>query len=397
LEQVIAYSEDNLTAQHVNDIYGIATTQDKLKLLKAIQNQDVGVLMEEIESITQKNIDIRRLTNDLMELLKESVIYAYTKDSKLLMKLTIEEAKSLNVISSPIALKMIDDLMETTEKYRSASDVLSYFEIGLLKLIGHLNAPLSQSASYQQDPIKTEKPKTVKVEKEIKVEREIVVEPLIIEKPSVQKGPEPIVEPSVEKAEPKEEKISEAKIVPQGDTFVLDLDVPEVKPTKKLKNIELSDDFILQLMLSAEKQLRIKDNQNWENIKNHKGDSRYMKAANMIDESMIQASGPQFNLITFENKLKVSTVNEANNIDDLAKLTKEVLGRETRLYALSFADYERVRDLFIQYRNEGKLPEKQSLEFFPKKAPKAKKDNEILNNTNEFFDGNVSFIGESDE
>jgi DNA polymerase-3 subunit gamma/tau len=220
---------------------------------------------------------------------------------------------------------------------------------------------------------------------------------LIIEKPSVQKGPEPIVEPSVEKAEPKEEKISEAKIVPQGDTFVLDLDVPEVKPTKKLKNIELSDDFILQLMLSAEKQLRIKDNQNWENIKNHKGDSRYMKAANMIDESMIQASGPQFNLITFENKLKVSTVNEANNIDDLAKLTKEVLGRETRLYALSFADYERVRDLFIQYRNEGKLPEKQSLEFFPKKAPKAKKDNEILNNTNELFDGNVSFIGESDE
>jgi DNA polymerase III subunit gamma/tau len=35
LEQVIAYSEDNLTAQHVNDIYGIATTQDKLKLLTA--------------------------------------------------------------------------------------------------------------------------------------------------------------------------------------------------------------------------------------------------------------------------------------------------------------------------------------------------------------------------
>jgi DNA polymerase-3 subunit gamma/tau len=391
LEQVIAYSEDNLTAQHVNDIYGIATTQDKLKLLKAIQNQDVAILMEEIESITQKNIDIRRLTNDLMELLKESVIYSYTKDAKLLMKLTTEEAKDLNVIPSPIALKMIDDLMETTEKYRSASDVLSYFEIGLLKLIGHLNAPISQSASYQQDPIKNEKPKAVKVEKEIKVE------PLIIEK-SIQKEPELVVEKEifVEKPTPIELE-KEVKIVPQGDALSFDLNVEEVKPSKKLKNIELNDDFILQLLLSAEKQLRIKDSQNWETVKNHKGDMRYMKVANMVDESTIQASGSQFNLITFENKLKVSTVNELNNIDDLAKLTKEVLGRETRLYALSLADYERVRDLFIQYRNEGKLPEKQDLEFFPKKAPKSKKENQTLINAEILFDGNFSAIGESED
>jgi DNA polymerase-3 subunit gamma/tau len=392
LEQVIAYSEDNLTAQHVNDIYGIATTQDKLKLLKAIQNQDVGILMEEIESITQKNIDIRRLTNDLMELLKESVIYAYTKDSKLLMKLTLEEAKDLNEIPSPIALKMIDDLMETTEKYRSASDVLSYFEIGLLKLIGHLNAPISQTATYQQNPIKNEKPKAVKVEKEIKVE------PLIIEKP-IQKEPELVVEKEiiVEKATEIELEKDEVKIVPQGDALSFDLNVEEVKPIKKLKNVELNDDFILQLLLSAEKQLRIKDSQNWENVKNHKGDSRYMKVANMVDESTIQASGPQFNLITFENKLKISTVNETNNIDDLAKLTDEVLGRATRLYALSITDYERVRNLFIQLRNEGKLPEKQSLEFFPKKTPKAKKENETLIKTHEFFDGNLVTIGESED
>jgi len=392
LEQVIAYSEDNLTAQHVNDIYGIATTQDKLKLLKAIQNQDVAILMEEIDSITQKNIDIRRLTNDLMELLKESVIYAYTKDAKLLMKLTMEEVKDLNVIPSPIALKMIDDLMETTEKYRSASNVLSYFEIGLLKLIGHLNAPISHAATYQQDPIKTEKPKAVKVEKEIKVEA------LIIEK-AIQKEPELIIEKElvVEKPEIKTLAKDDVKIVPQGDSFVLDLNLEEVKPTKKLKNIELNDDFILQLLLSAEKQLRLKDSQNWENIKHHKGDTRFMKVANMVDESNIQASGPQFNLITFENKLKVSTVNEINNIDDLAKLTKEVLGRETRLYALSVTDYERVRDLFIHYRNEGKLPDKQSIEFFPKKAPKAKKDNETLIKTHEFFEGNLVTVGESDD
>ncbi len=198
LEQVIAYSEDNLTAQHVNEIYGIATTQDKLQLLKAVQRQDVALLMTEIDEITQKNIDIRRLTNDLMELLKESVIYTYTKDAKLLMKLNVEEAKALGEIPSPIALRMIDDLMDTAEKYRSASDVLSYFEIGLLKLIGHLNAP---AASVVPAQAKTEKPtKAVKAEPVFEVEKPVSTpeprpsETLIIELPTPKA---PAVEPKI--------------------------------------------------------------------------------------------------------------------------------------------------------------------------------------------------------
>jgi DNA polymerase III subunit gamma/tau len=78
LEQVIAYSGNHLSAQHVNDIYGIATTQDKLKLIEAIFDEDAARLMKEIDNINKKNVDIRRLTNDLMEILKEAIVYAYT-------------------------------------------------------------------------------------------------------------------------------------------------------------------------------------------------------------------------------------------------------------------------------------------------------------------------------
>jgi DNA polymerase III subunit gamma/tau len=144
LEQCIAYSGNKLLAEHVNDIYGIATTQDKLKLLQAIITLDVALLMQEIEIITRKNIDIRRLTNDLMELLKESVVYSFTQDEKLIVKLNIEEAKQLSVISNKVALCMIEDLMETAEKYRSASNLLSYFEIGMLKLLSRMGEPVTE-------------------------------------------------------------------------------------------------------------------------------------------------------------------------------------------------------------------------------------------------------------
>jgi len=385
LEQVIAYSEDNLTAQHVNEIYGIATTQDKLQLLKAVQRQDVALLMAEIEEITQKNIDIRRLTNDLMELLKESVIYTYTKDAKLLMKLTVEEAKALGEIPSPIALRMIDDLMDTAEKYRSASDVLSYFEIGLLKLIGHLNAPVHNVAPVQ---VKTEKAakQAVKAEPVIEIEKLVQItepkptETLIIELPT----------PKAQTVEP--------KIVEQGDAFVLDLDVPEVKPTKKkLKAEEITDDFIFQLMLNGDKQLRIKDTQHWEAIQDLTKDTTYMKAANLVKDSIIQASGTQFNLITFDQKMKTHSVNETEAIDLFASLTEKVLGRPTRVYAISQADYERTRDLFMTMFKEGRLPEKASLEFFPKGSKPVKKDPESLIKTQELFEGNFTAIGGNDD
>jgi len=391
LEQVIAYSEDNLTAQHVNDIYGIATTQDKLKLLKAVQTKDVGLLMEEIETITQKNIDIRRLTNDLMELLKESVIYAYTKDSKLLIKLTVDEAKSLNEIPSPIALKMIDDLMDTAEKYRSASDVLSYFEIALLKLIGQLNPSTTLAPVTQQV-----QPKVEKVAKPLKVEPEIVIEPTIIEKTT--KVEESKVIEILDSDDLSENSEPEPMIVAQGDALTFDLAVPEVKPSKKkIKNVELNDEFVLQLLLSGDKQLRIKDTQHWANIKDLTSDLTYMKAANLVSDSAIQASGTQFTLVTFDNKLKIHSVNEQEAIECLSSLTEKLLGRPTRVYALSFSDYERVRDNFIQLLRENRLPSKETIEFFPKNAKSSKKEPESLVQAQELFGDNFSAIGGNDD
>lgn len=382
LEQVIAYSEDNLTAQHVNDIYGIATTQDKLKLLKAIQHQDVAQLMAEIDEITQKNIDIRRLTNDLMELLKESVIFAYTKEASLLMKLTVDEAKSLGEIPSPVALRMIDDLMDTAEKYRSASDVLSYFEIALLKLIGQLNNPASPIATAIA-------PKAEKAPKVTKSEPVIVTEPPVIEKPAVKTETKP-VEESPKQPEP--------KIIEQGNGFSFDLEVEEVKPvSKKLKTVTLSDDFVLQLMMIGDKALRLQDTKQWETIKELTHDLEHAQAANLVKGSVIQASGPQFVLLTFDNKLMINGVND-NDIAKFAKFTEKVLGRPARLYALAQSEYDRILDLFKVMYRENRLPEKTPLEFFPKSSnPKTNQNDTLIANTQKLFGDDITILGGQDD
>ena len=384
LEQVIAYSEDHLTAQHVNDIYGIATTQDKLLLLEAIQNQDVNRLMVEIDQITQKNIDIRRLTNDLMELLKESVIYAYTGDSSLLQKLSVDEAKSLNGIPSNIAIKMIDDLMETAEKYRSASDVLSYFEIGLLKLIGRLarvpqNEGLLENVRVVEKATPKPTPVPVKtIETPIAAPVEEVVED------SVEHEPEPIETATLVQPE----------IVVEGDQAVLNFGDPEPVDRSRLTSDELEQSFVLQLLVNAEKQLRISDAERWKDTSELALETALMKSLNLIADSSIQASGDQFVLLTFDNPLRVHAINDVKNINEFAKLTERLLNRKARLFAVSTAEFETIKAEFVRQHKAGLLPPKAELDLFPhKKSQKKTKDPLIEHAGSLFGEENIVIIG----
>ena len=321
LEQCIAYSGQNLNAQHVNDIYGIATTQDKLKLLNAVIDNDVTVLMQEIDYVTGKNIDIRRLTNDLMELLKESVVYSFTKDKSLLNKLTEEEVKSLNRLSAPVGLKMIEDLMETLEKYRSASNLLSYFEIGLLKLISHTVN-------------KIEEPKVKFVEKNVETK--------------------PIYEEAVAQAEPElalvEEQIEEEKVAPKPKEN-------KKKMAQIVQNDDFSLDFLVQLFVSGDKAKRIQIEHLWSNVQNYQSDLAFGKIANLLMDIRLVALNEGFMVLSHSEDYVVNELNMDDNQALIEDFTERVFGLRMRAYAVLYAKSEEAMQYFVQLRSENRLPD----------------------------------------
>ena len=321
LEQCIAYSGQNLNAQHVNDIYGIATTQDKLKLLNAVIDNDVTVLMQEIDYVTGKNIDIRRLTNDLMELLKESVVYSFTKDKSLLNKLTEEEVKSLNRLSAPVGLKMIEDLMETLEKYRSASNLLSYFEIGLLKLISHTVN-------------KIEEPKVKFVEKNVETK--------------------PIYEEAVAQAEPElalvEEQIEEEKVAPKPKEN-------KKKMAQIVQNDDFSLDFLVQLFVSGDKAKRKQIEHLWSNVQNYQSDLAFGKIANLLMDIRLVALNEGFMVLSHSEDYVVNELNMEDNQALIEDFTERVFGLRMRAYAVLYAKSEEAMQYFVQLRSENRLPD----------------------------------------
>ncbi len=379
LEQCIAYSGNNLLAEHVNDIYGIATTQDKLKLLHAIITMDVGLLMQEIEIITRKNIDIRRLTNDLMELLKESVVYAFTQDDKLITKLNVEEAKQLSIIPTSVALNMIEDLMETADKYRSASNLLSYFEIGMLKLLSRIGEPKHENSKPIERPV-------VHIE-EYKPNEKVVTDPIVKD---VVEEPAQTIELIQDNSESKQE--DSVDVLSFESVEIEDLKSKPKKKSKALLKTETLDQLmILRLLNSGDKQKRLDVHSKWDKIQSYLTDLNYGRVAQILVNAVPVALNDGFMVLSHPDKMYVNELNSEDNQELIEAFTLMLFGIEMKAYAIDTQSVNEVTTEFKRLFAENNLPE--PIVFEKKKKKTSKPVEEIGKGLFELFgEENVEIV-----
>jgi len=380
LEQCIAYSGNNLLAEHVNDIYGIATTQDKLKLLHAIITMDVGLLMQEIEIITRKNIDIRRLTNDLMELLKESVVYAFTQDDKLITKLNVEEAKQLSIIPTSVALNMIEDLMETADKYHSASNLLSYFEIGMLKLLSRIGEPKHENSKPIEKSV-------VHIQEEYKPNEKVVTDPIVKD---VVEVPSQTIELVQDNSETKQE--DSVDVLSFDSVEIEDLKVKPKKKSKALLKTETLDQLmILRLLNSGDKQKRLDVHSKWDKIQSYLTDLNYGRVAQILVNAVPVALNDGFMVLSHPDKMYVNELNSEDNQELIEAFTLMLFGIEMKAYAIDTQSVNEVTTEFKRLFAENNLPE--PIVFEKKKKKTSKPVEEIGKGLFELFgEENVEIV-----
>ncbi|MEF9968628.1 MAG: DNA polymerase III subunit gamma/tau, partial [Longicatena sp.] len=286
LDQCIAYAQDEITVKHVNDIYGITTISEKINIIQNIFNKNARELLNAIQVMSEKGIDIRRLTSDLVELLKETVIYIYTSDSGLLQSLTLEEVESIaKDRNATVLLKMIDVLMEATVSYKNASNVTSYFEVAILKMIGVLEeTPISLIQSMKEDvaPIPT-------------IVKPIVKEVVIETKPQIE--------------------VEEEHIEP--------IIVEEVKPKKEVSSQILSTEFVLSLLSGASKETKEVDKQIWNTLDGKSREISCAKCATILKHTDIAASGQDYIVITTDSEAEANQINDLQLNQELYYFVKE--------------------------------------------------------------------------
>lgn len=320
VDQCIAYAQDNIIAADVNEIYGMTTISEKIELLMWIFHRQAQPLLDKIRILSEKGIDIKRLTSDLIEVLKECVILAYTQDSTLLNQLTEDEAlRLLEGRSSRELLAMIDILMETMEKYRNASDAASYFEVAALKMMAEREEVSSHSLKPQisDQPAREKEPSA---------------------KNNADEGHETLVEEEkaiTEISEPVEEQIQET----------------EIKP--------LNSEFILQLLVSADKETRKKDEEIWKLIegKCHDLDLNCAKIANLLRNGRIVASGERFILLCVGYQALANQINDPVLQSELIHFLIENLKLKKHLFAITQEQFKAVTDNFRIRAKQNTLPQ----------------------------------------
>ena len=160
LEQCLAYNDQHLTVQDVNHIYGIVSLENKIDFIKVLLSKDMKKSLFILDEMKTNGIDIKRLTLDLVDILKDIIIYRNTSDSSILFVLSQYYLDMIvPYISCDEAFAFIDVLMDASEKYAKVINPAIYFELALLKmcnqvqskngeLIDKVDIPQTESIQY---------------------------------------------------------------------------------------------------------------------------------------------------------------------------------------------------------------------------------------------------------
>lgn len=382
LEQCIAYAQNDLKVQHVHDIYGITTVSEKIDLLDAVFSKNVVAILDNVRFISEKSFDIKRLTSDMIDLLKECIIYQYTRDESLLQIATVDEVKHiLTKKSANDLLKMIDIFIETMDKYRNATNIHSYFEVALLKMM---------AMGDQAIPVvnKIEKPMSLKPTPVTKQEEAV-----------------PVKEPIIEKTESSEEhlfdagEVSEEPVVLESpeDQRLLQLDI-EVENTETEGNEELllSDFDIVRFMVAGDKVRRTNEATLWSRVDDYINEIEWAKVARMISDGNIVVTNEQFVVLSVPYEEIAREINAKANEIALRKLMVEIVKQPRKVFAITKDQEERAITMFKELRNVGRLPEPMIIHTEP--LPKVSKREEEVTVDQRlvslFGEGNVDFIHE---
>jgi len=336
LDQCIAYCSSNITVDNVREIYGVLTTSDIGKLFEHLYAHEVDALIQQIQECSDKGMDLKRLTSDFITLLKESIILDYSSNSQLVSNTHKEVIEKYLLKSpSPFRFNVLNELIDVFNKYNYASNVLDYLETALLKSI---------SNSYE---IKS------------KTTRDVIEDSDRENKENFAKSSDLSYDLTSEKSEidKKVPKNSENTGISELET-ISDVSRETLKEVgNKDSKIILNDEYILQLLVGANKTERKIDTAKMDERNMYLADLEYAKYANSLRNIAIVASGDKYIVVAVRSELEAKEINEMQLTQGFEDFMEQVLGKAKKIFAIDHIQQTRVLEEFKERMIQGTLPE----------------------------------------
>ena len=310
LDQLVSYAENKITIDDVDNLFGLLSIKDELRLVSLIEGRKTDECLRLVREKYAQGMDILRLHDDLITIFKDLAIYQATRDESLLTKLAAADCESL---SMPLRIlrKDIDALLSARREYRHSESLLSNLELAILALTD--DSP-SETATFQ----KVETSPAQKAEKE-KAEETLASKPM--------------------------------EIKTEGKGF----STKAIEKKEDDQVLEYTLDDIVNLMNQADKEERISLAAKWENF------STFLSSDNAFEAKALH--GAKLRLVALDVLLLTSRSLSDLETFALKKeqkafrfLTKEVLGKEYDVLAISEAAFKEALERFKGQTEKTKKP-----------------------------------------
>ncbi len=355
LDQCVAYSNETIKSIDVRQIYGVITLEDIGKIFSHLMNHEIENVMSELQDINDQGMDLKRLTSDFISLLKDSVILDYSPETSLVDDESCEVINKY-LIQTPLSIRiqLLDELMDTYNKYRFASNVLDYLESSLLKVV---STSYEKNVKIYDNPIKLayEKPK-------------IDENSNISNSHDLSDEKDMNIANTTENKEKQRETVSEIASDVSRETF----SESEINENEFTLDIE----FILSLLAGANKDYRKSDDEKYENLILYVSDPIFGKYASNIRRAKLMASGENYIVLNVESEIEAKKINELQLVDGFESFTNTLLDRPKKIFAIDALQKNIALDEFRKRLKNGTLPEPASIEI-------EYKENEIEEENNE--------------
>ena len=355
LDQILAYSNNTLSVQDVYSIFGLISTKEKIALIKDINSGNISSTLERIKSFSEGGIDIARLTQDILEILKDTLIYKKTGETTELSVLTEADASDL---SDALEMRKLHEMIATFLKlqldFKTASNIKTLFEVALLKLL-------------TLEDVKTEKV-IVKEVVSTKVEPKLVIEPEKAPevrpehtKPEPIHTPEPAnlaAAPVAPAPAPQPAPIKEPE--PVDETVAPDwlVDDDDEKKTVELEGerYDLDDDLIIKLMVIGDKELRKSISNRWDELNAYLGHPTLGDLVALLKDGSPLVCTKNAILLVYDFEKLAAKVNVKVNSNRISEIVNKMLGKDMFVYAISRSDSTRLVKAYQNLRQISKLP-----------------------------------------
>ena len=346
LEQILSYNNDGIFLEDVQRIFGLSTKEEKVELLIKIHNDLTGSI-NLLRQMYDSGIDPKRLCVDLLEIIKESLIYSDDQNETLLNKLSKFDCMNiLDVVSVNDLLSDISYLEEALNKARSNQSFLTYLELAEVKMGGN-----SSKHAIKTKPAITQTVTRTVVE-EPKVEAVVAEE--VKEEPKAQVVvEEPVVEQTITEDIPNGLESGGSNLGLESDAPIETNKAPIITPEPIMETLvqdftggtsveeehevlneqPIDIEYLAALLLTANKNEKVSDSIIYNRLEMYKLDPDKRKFYELLRNTDLFASGKDVIIVTGP-KLYIDNINASENRNELYRFFMEEFGLDKVIYGV---------------------------------------------------------------